>query len=168
MSTTANIEVFQAQAALDAAKQRQQEEQRQHDTDKLANIRSDKREKRAELHKIEGSHKRNSERLAHVQNKLNQVLLKIDQSWRDRPAVADIPLLHDPEVIAWKRDHKRLEDERDKLIEQRNSVPQVDLLAAVRLAEEIRRLEYAEQNLLDKLNGSLGKVPASSIGGVHE
>jgi hypothetical protein len=160
---SAAIELQLAEQHTAELRKKAADEQRQHDTDKLASVRAELRTKRAELHKVEGNHKRQNEQRARIQSKLNQVLLEIDESWRQRPVVADIPLLHDPEVIAWKRDHKRLEDERDKLIEQRNSVPQVDLMAAVRLAKEVESLEYSEGNLLNKLTNSFGTEPTNKL-----
>jgi len=102
---------------------------------------------------------------AKIQGEIDGVLFAISESWSARPPCADF-LPNDAEVVEWRTHHDALEEERTRLIQQRDELPQTHrsqydfyeggtgLLA---------QLEYREKSLLAALNG----IPASPVGGIY-
>jgi hypothetical protein len=83
-----------------------------------------------------------------------------------KPAVCAY-LPDDPQCQQWKDElqvrEQRLEAAKEKLRELPGDGERFEL---VKLGQEIERLSYVEKNLLNSLNGSLGKWPESTISGV--
>ena len=111
-------------------------------------------------------HSEDNQRAA-VTAKLNLSLSAIQQSLQLRPASADyLSADEDAEVAEWTRRHAGLEAERNKLLKQRDAVPQTNRAEAVSYegpSGTIARMEQVEKNLLAALDGSLGKFGESSI-----
>lgn len=98
-----------------------------------------------------------------LQKRIETAQEMLDASWAGRPPAFDHLGDTDPECAQWHGKHAALEQQRDKLIAQRNAVPDTDLLEAIHLKSAIERLQYHERNILNSLNGSLGRGPTASI-----
>ena len=163
--TSTELAVIQAKAALDRATDAQRKEQRASWAKQLTDNRAQLRSARHTYIQLSQQIKAEDELRRQIQNRLNHVLVVLDEHWRQRPAVADF-LTTDPEVVKWTGDHALLEGERNKLIEQRDQVPRTNKLEAIEYEGpngRIAMLERVEANLIDALNGSIGKLVEGGI-----
>jgi chromosome segregation ATPase len=96
---------------------------------------------------------------ARAQLKVTRAHNAMNARWADRPACADY-LPADPDVIRWRESYEALDRKFGDLVEARDALPDPERLRnpLLQLNATIQRLEYAEQNLLQSLQGTLGQV----------
>jgi hypothetical protein len=163
--TSTELEVIHAKTALDRATEAQRKEQRASWTKQLTDNRAQLRTARHTYIQLAQQIKTEDELRRQIQNRLNQVLVAVDEHWRQRSPVADF-LTADPEVVEWQNVHTLLEGERDKLMAQRDAVPRTNKLEAIEYEGpngRIAMLERVEANLINALNGSIGKLVEGGI-----
>ncbi len=115
--------------------------------------------------------KAEDELVSRVQQHINALLSFLGQSSARKPAAAAyLAPEDDPEIADWAAQHRKIEDELAESIRVRDSIHRTDRLPVIQLGEglnsEISRLAIEEQNILNRLNNSLGKLSEGGIFGV--
>lgn len=160
------IEETRAQLAqLEAA---EAADERQQLVDQLRAVRQDLQTKRRQFPKIKASFTAKSQDVDNARGAILRANADISDSLAERPRVADV-LPDDPEVVAWRRRHTRLEAKRDELVAELKALPdpEPDRELAVQLNHDIIRLEYSEQNLMRRLDGGGFSPNGGVISGVR-
>lgn len=157
-----NIETLRAE--LERAEQEEAEELQRQRIAKLAEARAELRRARARYQELNVSIKADRAARAEVQGRTNHVAVRLNEHLRQRPAVADY-LPEDPEVVAWRKERTELQQERERLIAERDALPDPEASEYFKEACSyegpfgiIATLEFTVQNLLHQLEGRSGII----------
>lgn len=158
--TTPQQALAEAQAQLNRAQDIERTRQHEELLQQLAAVRHDHREAKARYQVLRRQFYQQQEDRANAQDRINRMLTQITESLACRPEVADL-LPADPDVVRWREQHEALERKRDQLIVARDRLPDPELVRREAAGMEgpygsIATLQYAEQNLLRKLEGRSG------------
>jgi hypothetical protein len=156
--------ITEARAQLANAEAAERAERHQKLVSQLAAVREELRVKGAELEQMQQKILQSQADDENVYHSILVVLDAIGTSSANRPAVADY-LAADPEVVAWQQKHDALVAEHARLLSERRALYPVELLRSegLQLRDRVQSLIYAEQNLLNALDGSVGR---GFVGGV--
>jgi chromosome segregation ATPase len=160
------IEETRAQLAqLEAA---EAADERQQLVDQLRAVRQDLQTKRRQFPKIKASFTAKSQDVDNARGAINRADDAISDSLAERPRVADV-LPDDEEVVAWRKEHTRLEARRAELVTELQALPDPEPSReeAVQLNHDIIRLEFSEQNLMRRLDGGGFAVAGGVVSGVR-
>jgi hypothetical protein len=152
------VETAKAELATAEAEQKQQQVGQW--IAELAAVRLEKAQARDRHRELQSRIHIEQDLRANAQAKVVAVLEQLRDSERARPVVADY-LPDDPEVVQWLKAHKALEAKRDRLMAERDRLPDPDL--TIIEANKYRgatgiivQLEFAEQNLIRAIEGKPG------------
>jgi hypothetical protein len=164
MLTFDKSKLAEARALVDQAAA----EQRQQQLNQLAQVREALRTGRARYTELRSQFYSEKQNRGNAQQKIDQQLERIADSFDERPRVADL-LPDDPDVKRWRQAHEALLVKRDQLIAQRDALPDPERLRAEAGAYEgqygtIGTLEFTEANLMRALEGGSGIV--RTVGGI--
>ena len=160
------IEETRAQLAqLEAA---EAADERQRLTEQVQLVRDELRTKRKQFPKIKASFTAKSQDVDNARAAIIHANADISDSLAERPRVADV-LPDDEEVVAWRKEHTRLEAKRAELVAELQALPDPEPSReeAVQLNHDIIRLEFSEQNLMRRLDGGGFAVAGGVVSGVR-
>lgn len=162
MSTQSVVEAARVQLAQAEAAQR--EERRAKLIERLAQVRAELLDKRAELEQLSA---RVLKAQSDLDNARNSILVRTDdlaELEAARPAVADF-LPDDSEVRAWNQKRSALLAELDRLRAARIVLPPLEAMRfdGVNLAKRVQDLMFAESSILNELDGVIGKWPSGGV-----
>lgn len=160
-----DLEISEHQAAIADLRQRQQQEHTESLKSQLRDVRQRLLPARTEHTVLTATLPTLDAARYDAQQKVLRWGEEISIHLRRRPAAADyLDPSEDQEVAKWQFDHNRLVALRDEAI--RKIPPPPPHLRQSELAAEIQQLEFAEQNILRALDGSVGKFPNGGVFGV--
>jgi len=148
----ASAEVVQAQAALNAAMQRQKDERRAQLVGELEQVTKRLEQERDEYAGLRERVLQLRAKRSGLQNALSELLGQEAEHAASKPRIAD-HLPDAPSVVKWRQAGERLESQRCAItaaLAETSAVSQMDRDLA-RLVTEIQRLEFAQHNLTDAL-----------------
>jgi chromosome segregation ATPase len=137
--------------------------------EQLATTRAELRVRRAEFAALERTIKSAQAEVELHQRQFAAVVQVIAASEQQRPRAAQfLPAGADPDVDAWRRRHAALEEERERLIAKRATLPNLHLLRleAVRLNDRITAVTSTQEDIERALSGVAGLPLPSERGGV--
>jgi DNA repair exonuclease SbcCD ATPase subunit len=158
----AQAELARAQQELDRAQQQADRARHIQLTAELARVRSELRQAREDHDALAARIHPARERLNNQNGRIHTAMEQIAGSEKARPACADW-LPDDPEVVAWTKQHAALKVKADRLILERNKMPDPNDITSEANRYEgpaglIVVLMYTEQNLMRMLEGCSGIV----------
>jgi len=155
-----NIAVAEAQAALDAAKQREREDQHRQRVDELEQVTARLQEQRIEYQQLKERTLQLRARRKKLQDALTVLLGDEAQHLANKPATADY-LPDSPSTAKWRQAGERLQMQRTAISQQLAETSAVDQMNVdlSRLSTEIQRLEFAQANLVSALEALKGPQP---------
>ncbi|HEV2484117.1 MAG TPA: hypothetical protein VGT08_01180 [Terracidiphilus sp.] len=133
----------------------------------VAQLRSTRSELRTETRKLEKLKQTIFTGQAALENVLREqqmYLNALGMNAQRKPSCAEL-IPADPEVVEWRMRETDLETNLARLRARRAQLPNLELLRVegVQLAQHVQQLMYAENNLINELDGGVGVVP---VGGV--
>jgi hypothetical protein len=164
--TTQSLTVAEAQRLLDDARTTEQRQRHKLLTDRLCLVRAELAEKRPAFEKLKLDIMQAQADLTALRKNLVTISETIGKSANLRPRIADFLPNDDPEVQQWQTRHRALEREQARLLAQRSTTANVELMRmdALKLAETIKSLEFEAENILRELEGSFGLQPGGVLG----
>lgn len=158
------LSIAEARAALSQAEAAQAKERRTALAADLAAVRSELRTARKTFDKLSKEVMEGQANLDNVRGNIIAVSDALSRLQTVKPACADL-LPDDEEVVEWRTHCATLETRLEQLRAKRLALPNTEALRidGVNLRQRIQQLEFAENNLLNELSGTLAQ---NRVGGV--
>lgn len=155
-----SMNVDQARETLQHAEEERQETERRELANQLMAVRADLRTARARYQELSNMLRKEIEVRSNLHQRITQAYEAIDESNTARPrAAAYLP--HDPDVLRWQKHHAALVAHREALTQELAAYPETPRLELAQLdnaSGTIATLEYAEANLLRRLDPGTEEV----------
>jgi predicted nucleic acid-binding Zn-ribbon protein len=159
---TTTLELHKAQQALADAQAAHEREEREQKIKLLGDLHQQQESSQTRFDELERNLRTEDETRIRLRHRVRELQSAIEEHAMAKPAIADY-LKTDKGVVRWQRENDRLTAALADAEEKLKQVPQSDRLEYVRLGHELGTLQYRIQNLVDALNGSLGRVPKGGL-----
>lgn len=160
-------ELIAAKLKYDQARERQANEERRKTITRLRSVRAELKDMRKQFDELTAEIARADAELERWRRHNDVILTQLADCERRKPLVADF-LPDDPEVIAWRSQYDALRAAHAEHLALRLQMlnPEVPRQTAFDLREKLIAAAFAEQNLVNALNGTLPSLASGPHGGV--